>query len=88
MAQAAATTKKRIDENLMEGFNEDEKKFLLALGEFLTKYPNFAGDTPFDRSLAAKFEVGVTALGALRSTATCKRWCWDPVHHMYYCCGF
>ena len=81
MADTAASRAK-TDEKIFEGLNEVQKKFLVDLGDFLTNYEDFAGETPFVRSLGAKFGVQVANYGN-----SCRRFCWDAMHKQWFCCG-
>jgi hypothetical protein len=93
MANTAAT-KKRTDEELFEGFTDSEKKFLYDLAGFLEHYENFAGNTPFDRALAATFQmkIGILREGKLppppalmQTEGMCL--CYDPVRKKIVLCS-
>jgi hypothetical protein len=90
MPDAGATTK-RADEQPFESFTDPEKKFLDDLATFLGNYPGFAGETPFERALAATFQLKLEILreGKLppdleRTQAMCL--CYDPVRHKIVLC--
>jgi hypothetical protein len=91
MTDTAATRKRTDEEDLFEGFTDAERKFIDDLAGFLGKYKGFAGDTPFDRALAATFQLklGILREGKLplaleRTGSMCL--CYDPVHNrVVYC---
>jgi hypothetical protein len=90
MADTAAT-RKRTEEDLFEGFTDAERKFLDDLAGFLGKYKGFAGDTPFDRALAATFQVklGILREGKLppapmQTESLCS--CYDPIRNKWVIC--
>jgi hypothetical protein len=89
MADTAATAKRVDEDAVFRGLTEAEKKFLLDLGVFLTKYPKFGGQTPYEEALAGSLQVQVSILRPVperRRVAefTCRNICYYDGRP--YCC--
>jgi hypothetical protein len=90
MAEATAARQKP-EQELLDGFTHAEQKFVHDLEVFLTNYHDFAGETPFERALAATFQVklGILREGKLppeleQTAGLCL--CYDPVRHIVVLC--
>lgn len=79
-----AVAQKKTPQNpeVYEHLTDTQIKFLEDLKDFVKTYPGFAGQTPFQESLGAKFQIQVINLGR----RSCTKYCLDPMNWMYYCC--
>ena len=82
MTDSAAKTKMSENSEVYEHLTDAQVKFLEDLKGFLRGYPGFAGQTPFNESIAAKFQIQIVNLGR----RSCGKWCLDPMSWTYYCC--
>jgi hypothetical protein len=87
MQDAAATRKREVpDEELFAGLTEAEKKFLLDLGDFLAKYPNYGGETPYNKAIAVGLQAEVHINPRGRPVGfLCHHVCYDSQYRPYCC---